>query len=290
MSATPETVASTSATSAEHARSQIEQIDLTTILLLMIQWLVFLGNIGLYLSHSGPTLLHIVVGIIPIHLAFTIWHEAAHGNISKDRRINNVVGVLGMFPYMTPYFLQRYVHLDHHKHLNQEGLDPNLIYADGPFWQLPFRYIRAVKYARQKLAADPRNPGMRRSDTVGLAALAGVWLLALWTGHFVQLLLVWFVPLVIGKIIMDWYINYLPHVGLAPHRFLGTRIVHVRWLTPLVLQHNYHAIHHLWPSIPWHQYLRTFHHRLEYLTDHEVPIETRLVGGRTYPQPDAGDK
>ena len=53
---------------------------------------------------------------------------------------------------------------------------------------------------------------------------------------------------------MDWYINWLPHAGLPPDRYRGTRIVDVAWLTPLVLGHNYHAIHHLWPNLPWHRY------------------------------------
>ena len=82
---------------------------------------------------------------------------------------------------------------------------------------------------------------------------------------------------------MDWYINYLPHVGLPPDRFLGTRIIYVHWLTPWVLCHNYHAIHHLWPTIPWHRYTDRFESKLDYLKEHRVPIETHLVGGRTFP-------
>jgi beta-carotene hydroxylase len=94
---------------------------------------------------------------------------------------------------------------------------------------------------------------------------------------------------------MDWYVNYLPHVGLPADRFLGTRIVDVSWLTPFLLAHNYHAIHHLWPTLPWHRYVDRYHTRRDYLVAHGVPIETRLIGGRKYPQPamagaaDAGD-
>jgi len=60
---------------------------------------------------------------------------------------------------------------------------------------------------------------------------------------------------------------------LPADRFLGTRIVDVPWLTPLVLAHNYHAIHHLWPRIPWHGYRSVFRERLGYLQDHGVPIQ-----------------
>ena len=259
-------------------------LDIETILLLAFQWIIFVGNIALYFTDPLPIWVHMIVAVVPVHVAFTIWHEAAHGNVSKNRLTNRVVGILGMFPYMTPFFLQRYVHLDHHKYLNQKGADPNLIYADGPFWQLPFRYVRAMAYAREKLANDPRSPGMRLSDNIGLGVLAAIWGVAILTGHFVDLLLIWFVPLVVGKVVMDWYVNYLPHVGLPPHRFLGTRILDVHWLTPLLLSHNYHAIHHLWPSIPWHRYLATYREKRGYLVERHVPIEDRLFGPRSIPE------
>jgi beta-carotene hydroxylase len=86
------------------------------------------------------------------------------------------------------------------------------------------------------------------------------------------------VPVVIAKLVMDWYINYLPHVGLPPHRFRGTRIIDLPWFTPLVLGHNYHAIHHLWPTIPWHGYKSTFREKQAYLREHGVPIEHGFSG------------
>jgi beta-carotene hydroxylase len=256
------------------------KLDRRTLLLLCAQWTLFAGNLAVYFVQPLPLAVHMAVGVLAVHLAFTIWHEAAHGNVSNRRWINNTVGFLGMLPYTTPYFLQRCIHLDHHKHLNEKGLDPNLIYADGPFWQLPLRYLRTVGYARRKLRDDPRSPAMRRSDAFGLVLVLAAYGVALWQGAFLDLLLVWFLPVVIAKGILDWYVNYLPHVGLPPHRFLGTRIVDVAWLTPLVLAHNYHAIHHLWPGIPWHRYRETFHAKLAYLTQHGVPIERRLFGGR----------
>jgi len=265
------------------ARSPLK-LDHPTLLLLLSQWVIFLGNFVVYFTDPGPVWLHVLIGIVPVHVAFTVWHEAAHGNVSNRKWINNVVGVLGMLPYKTPYFMQRLVHLDHHKYLNEPTRDPNQIYADGPFWQLPFRYFRAIGYASEMLADDPRSPAMRRSDQVFIGVVVGAYVVAAALGHFLDLVLLWAVPVVIAKVIMDWYVNYLPHVGLPPDRFLGTRIIDVAWMTPLVLKHNYHAIHHLWPSIPWHDYPETFRSKLDYLREHAVPIETRLIGGRLYPE------
>ena len=210
--------------------------------------------------------------------------------MSRSRAVNNVVGVLGMFPYMTPYFLQRYVHLDHHKYLNVPDEDPNLVYAAGPLWQLPIRYLRAVAYARDKLQNDPRSPAMRRSDRIVGGLLLATWIWAFASGHGATLVAIWLVPFVIAKLVMDWYVNYLPHVGLPAHRYRGTRIVDVPWLTPLVLQHNYHAVHHLWPAIPWHRYLSTYREKRDFLVERDVPIEHAVFGGRALPDAEAASR
>ena len=104
--------------------------------------------------------------------------------------------------------------------------------------------------------------------------------MSIWQSFFLDLLCLWILPLIIGKLFMDWYINYLPHTGLPPDRFLGTRIIDVKWFTPLVLCHNYHAIHHLWPKVPWHQYIARFQEKREYLNEHHVPIEHHLFSSR----------
>ena len=125
---------------------------------------------------------------------------------------------------------------------------------------------------------------MRCSDSFFLVVVAGAYGFALWRGFFLDLVMIWLVPLVAAKLILDAYVNYLPHVGLPPDRYLGTRILDVGWLTPLVLAHNYHAIHHLWPTIPWHGYLARFREKFDYLEEKRVPVEGRLFGPRQRPR------
>ena len=256
------------------------KLDIWTLVLLIAQWVLFVGNIGTALLRPGDLWLHVLVGFLPIHFAFTIWHEAAHGTVANRRWINHAVGVLGMLPYMTPYFIQRHVHLDHHRYLNQPGQDPNEVYAGGSLGGLPLRYWRLVSAARKAVAEDPRTPAMKGSDTFFLLVVVAVWATAVGTGAFTALFFAWMLPFVIAKIVMDVYINYLPHVGLPPDRYRGTRVIDVAWLTPLVLAHNYHAIHHLWPAIPWHGYKARFEKRREYLLEKKVPIEKKVFAAR----------
>ena len=237
---------------------------------------ILLGNLWLYQHSPLPLWIHVGLAAVAIHFAFTIWHEAAHLNVSSNVWVNRVIGVLGMFPYMTPYFMQRWIHLRHHAYLNQPD-DPNVVYTDGSFSTIIFRYPRAIAYAKKVMTDDPRSNNEKISDTVVGLVLLGVILTATFTGHFWTFVILWALPLVIAKLVMDWYVNYLPHAGLPADRFAGTRVVDANWFTPLVLVHNYHAIHHLWPNIPWHRYRSTFREKRDYLVENGVPITTSLL-------------
>ncbi len=254
-------------------------LDWRTLLLLGGMYALLVGNFALYQTAPLPVVVHVLAATLGIHLAFTIWHEGVHKNVSQRGWVNDLVGVLGIFPYMTPYFLQRWIHLQHHKHLNEVD-DPNHIYTDGPFWTIGFRYPRIILYLNERVGDDPRTPAQRRADLAAVAAVLGVYAVAWWNGVLVDLLLLWLLPVVLAKVVMDWYINYLPHVGLPPHRFQGTRVIDLPAFTPFVLAHNYHAVHHLWPGIAWHRYPAVFREQRDFLKARGVPIERRLVGFR----------
>jgi hypothetical protein len=61
-----------------------------------------------------------------------------------------------------------------------------------------------------------------------------------------------------------WWFDWLPQHGLADtqrtDRYRATRNrVGAEWLfTPVLLSQNYHLVHHLHPSVPFHRYLRTW--------------------------------
>ena len=253
--------------------------DWPTLSLLAAMYAVLVGNFTLYWSSPLPLVLHVLISTAAIHLAFTVWHEGVHQTVSRKRRVNDAVGILGVFPYMAPFYVEKWFHLQHHALLNRRD-DPNFIYVDGPFWQIPFRYLRILRFARRRMRDDSRTRHQKIADAISASVVVCLYGAALWRGVFLDLILLWLVPVVASKLIMDWYINYLPHAGLPPDRFRGTRIVDVPWLTVVLLGHTHHAIHHLWPAIPWHRYLATFEQKRDYLREHGVPIETRVRAAR----------
>ena len=85
--------------------------------------LLLIGNFALYRSAPLPLMVHVGISALAIHLAFSIWHEAVHRSVSPHRRLNDVVGLLGVLPYMAPDYLDKWFHLQHHPLLNQRD-DP----------------------------------------------------------------------------------------------------------------------------------------------------------------------
>jgi fatty acid desaturase len=251
------------------------EFDPGTVLLLVAMYALFAGNVALYFLARLAWPLHVLLGAVAIHLSFTIWHEAAHRNASRYVWLNDAIGVLAILPYMAPFYLERWFHLQHHALLNRPD-DPNFIYTDGPFWRMPLRYLRVLRFALERMRDDPRSPAERRIDLIPPLLAAGVVLASLWWGALVPLVVLWLLPFALSKLVMDWYINWLPHAGLPPDRYAGTRILDLAWLTPLVLGHNYHAVHHLWPNLPWHRYRATFAQRRAQLVERGVPIEKHL--------------
>ncbi len=81
-------------------------------------------------------------------------------------------------------------------------------------------------------------------------------------GYGWELLLLWLVPARIAIAFLAWSFDWLPHHGLEEHkpetnRFRATRnrIGMEKILSPIMLNQNYHLVHHLHPRIPFHRYV-----------------------------------
>lgn len=250
-------------------------LDFPTLALLALMYGLFLGNFYFYDSGWLPLAGHFAVAVVAIHLSFTVWHEAAHGNVSAFRWLNNIIGVLGILPYFAPYFHTRYLHLMHHARLNHAD-DPNRLYIEGPFRQVFARYKNELAFYSAAMRGAPIAFAEKMSDLLISAITLLIVVAAIVKGAWLEILVLWFLPFLVAKLIQDWYVNHLPHVGLPADRMTGTRVVPIAWLTPLVLCHNYHAVHHLWPQYPWYRYPRLFKSRYYELIANGVPVDASL--------------
>jgi fatty acid desaturase len=99
----------------------------------------------------------------------------------------------------------------------------------------------------------------------GLKFMLGIWSLALILsamGHGMSVLFCWIVPARLAIALVTFSFSYLPHYPhktlASENRYRATRILLAWWLTPLVVYHNYHLIHHLYPGVPFYRYPKLF--------------------------------
>jgi fatty acid desaturase len=221
-------------------------------------------------------LLAIGFGVV-MNSVYAIIHEADHGMLFEDRRLNDAGGVLMSLFFPAPFHLLRQGHLGHHlrNRSDDEAFD---LYFDGehPVWKglqlygtltglywlvavlsnvvvLVFPFVMRREhftFDRPSMAfMDALNP--RYTRIIQLEALAAI---ALHAG------LVWGLaipPLTYAAMYAgfgcSWSaMQYVHHFGTTRHVLEGARNLWI-WgpIDALWLNHNWHLTHHKHPTVPW---------------------------------------
>jgi fatty acid desaturase len=243
-----------------------------------------LSRLALYLGALALCMLGIAVKVplwpllmlpqgILLVLLFTLSHECTHQTPFRTRWINEAVGHFCALAIALPFVWFRYFHLAHHKYTNDPERDPELEHGPRPSslsgWLIylsGWGYWRGMALtllanARGDFTAsylpERRQNAMKREARIlltlyVLAALSLIWSpLVLW---------LWLVPLLIGQPFLRAYL--LAEHGLCPPvanmlensrtTFTNRIIRFLAWNMP------YHAEHHSFPNVPFHQ-LPAFH-------------------------------
>lgn len=257
-----------------------------------------LPTIGLYLTALTVFVLSTTAGIaglvwigitIAVNAAvifamFTVVHEAVHYLISSKRWVNALVGRLACV-FVTPMFSfpsYRYVHLAHHKYVNDHDNDPDAFASHASTWQLPLHWTSAeLFYSIYYIPRLRSRPTAEYAETAVLFTLSMAGLtVATVTGNLWILATVFLIPQRIAITLLGWWFDWLPHHGLentkSSSRYRATRVrVGMEWLfTPLMLSQNYHLVHHLNPSVPFYRYGRMWRRDEEAHLQRNVAIAT----------------
>jgi fatty acid desaturase len=234
------------------------RIDLRTFFLATVAIsTLFIAVVGQYLNWL-PTAVAMILGTFAAYIGFTPVHEAVHGNVSRYRRLNDLVGhacsllLLGAF---RPYC---YLHQQHHLHTNNEPADPDFWCAQGPKWLLPIRWAtQDIGYLRFYFSRWSMRPRPERLGLIliGLAYLSLAIITLVFSQElFLALLTGWFIPARLALFFLAATFSWLPH---APHDeqspYRATSVRSSRWLTYFLLGQNFHLVHHLNPGIPFHR-------------------------------------
>lgn len=260
-------------------------LALPTVALLVVGWTAFLGSTVGYIQGWMPAAATIAINAVVTFVMFTVTHDAIHYAISSTRWVNGVVGRMAWLLVVVPIIsfpTYAFVHIEHHRHSNDDENDPDAWASHSRWWQMPLRWpFPEVLYGRFILRTLRSRPKPEVAETLGLLILCVVGLgVAIGTGNLATLAVVFLIPQRIGLIVLVWWFDWLPHHGLADtersNRYGATRArVGMEWLyTPLMLAQNYHLVHHLHPSVPFYRYRKTWQRNEDAYLERDAAITT----------------
>lgn len=262
----------------------VPKLAVPTVAILVVGWTAFVASTLGYIQGSVPAAATIAVNAAVTFVMFTVSHDAIHYAISGTRWVNGLVGRLA-FALVVPIIsfpTYAFIHIEHHRHANDDDNDPDAWASHSRWWQMPLRWpFPELMYSRFILRTLRSRPKPEVAETVGMLTLCLSALgLAITTGHFWTLAVVFLIPQRIGLVVLLWWFDWLPHHGLADtqrsNRYGATRArVGMEWLyTPLMLSQNYHLVHHLHPSVPFYRYRKTWRRNEEAYLQRDAAITT----------------
>ncbi len=262
----------------------VPKLALPTVALLVAGWTAFVASTVGYLHGWLPAAVTIAINAVVTFVMFTVSHDAIHYAISSTRWVNGLVGRLA-FALVVPVIsfpTYAFIHITHHRYANDDDNDPDAWAAHSRWWQMPLRWpFPELLYGGFILRTLRSRPKPEVAETLGfLTVCLSALILAITTGHFWTLAVVFLIPQRIGLIVLVWWFDWLPHHGLADtqrsNRYGATRArVGMEWLyTPLMLSQNYHLVHHLHPSVPFYRYRKTWQRNEEAYLERDAAIAT----------------
>jgi fatty acid desaturase len=208
---------------------------------------------------------------------YSIIHEAEHGMLHPNRKLNDLLGMVMALFFPAPFHLIRQGHLGHHRRNRSddeafdhyfEGDRPWLkwliLYGilTGFYWMIvvlsnvavlifPFLFKRRFFEFDRPSAAfmDALNP--RYFWLIQLEALAAI---AFHSG------VVWCFDIPLTRYALVYFgfgfswsaMQYVHHFGTERDVLNGARNLRfIDWIDALWLHHNWHLVHHQRPNIPW---------------------------------------
>ena len=249
--------------------------------------------IGL-LAALGMSWFFALAGVLPLWAAciingvvgygmFTIAHDGTHRALSNVSWLNECLGQIGltfMLPY-APMPVTRWIHMQHHRFTNAAN-DPDRFTHDAPWWQIPIRWSNFDFYY---LYYFLKHGGKNLQDHLKLTLLyigvvTAIAVAATWAGYGYEVLMLWLLPTRIALFFVSLVFVFLPHFpGEVSQRedpyMASTMRMGWEWLlTPVLVYHNYHLIHHLYPTVPFYKMHKVWYLKYDELNANNVSVQS----------------
>lgn len=233
---------------------------------------------------------------IALTFLFAPAHETVHRTAFRSRWLNDAVASLAGAVLILPPHYFRAFHLEHHRHTQIPGKDPELAgktiagwgdyawHLTGlPYWRAAISglFLRAVGRSGEGFLTGRIHATVQREAQLFLLFYAGLIGLSVATGSIV-ILTYWVIPMLLGQPFLRLYL--LAEHGLCPmvaDMFRNTRTTLtnrvVRWLA---WNMPYHAEHHAFMAVPFHRLPEVharFRDRIEVQTSGYLAFHRHLI-------------
>ena len=207
-------------------------------------------------SGLWPAGVTVLVNTVCAYAQFTVLHDALHRGASRLLPLNELLGYIATFILCGPYAAMRRNHLHHHAHTNDPREDPDFWVAGETWLTTGLRCLTMLQmHYWSYLTRLRRRDSAHREAVATIAVIAGLHLWAWREGRLGLLVLCWTLPAQLAVAALAFTFDYWPH---RPHtqrgRFKDTANILPAWLDPFFLCQNLHAVHHLFPQLPWYRY------------------------------------
>ena len=246
---------------------------------LLLEWTYILAVIWVCQRYWHPALYLAAAAWIGArqHALAILMHDAAHFRAARNRRLNDLLGVLASAPLFISLHAYRLEHFAHHRHVNTED-DPQWVDRDTPEWKFPksrtqlvwllvgdllglgaFGTVRYILRLQKRLwdhGAGIALVALQPALTITIVAAV------IATGTLLPLTLYWIIPIATWLTMVLRIRSIAEHFALPrDHVLTETRsVIPTRFEMLLIAPMNiaYHIEHHQYPSVPFHR-LRSLH-------------------------------
>lgn len=205
------------------------------------------------------------IALLNITLSYLPSHDAQHDIYARPgqklRWLNEAIGHLSLIPLAYGYRILRLTHLEHHKHTNKPGLDPDHVFNEGTtalsiIWN-NIRSFQPSSESSKSYSSCLTRLGTAEAERAFLEQVAialvhmGILFFCAYHGKALEALLLWWLPLKLAVIYIRIYLSWLPHFpGEETGRYKDTREFKSWGGVWSSLGMTAHIVHHLHPRIP----------------------------------------
>jgi beta-carotene hydroxylase len=221
-------------------------------------------------GYLSPLISTLLLGFLTF-ASYTPMHEAVHGNVGgsnpKYKWLESAVGLL-MSPLISiPFNSHKKEHLAHHAHTNSdEDPDVHIQYMFRSFKDFYRATLRVIKTHNTFVVNNLTRTEIAVSIGWRLLFVLGTGIISI-----PVLLFGWFS----GAFLTIYLLSYLPHKpykDTARWKNTNIQLFSIRWFEELMFQQNLHAVHHLFPRVPFYNYRTVFEKLEPSMRKKETPI------------------